>query len=76
MTPYKNCRGNSPVIDFEYDDRSIRVMFKSRMTYEYLRSQIGESNFQTMKQLAEEGSGLSAFITKNVYEMYARRWKE
>lgn len=76
MTPYKNCRGNSPVIAFEYDDRSIRVMFKSRMTYEYLRSQIGESNFQIMKQLAEEGSGLSAFITKNVYEMYARRWKE
>ena len=75
MTPYKNCRGNSPIIAFEYDDRSIRVMFKSRMIYEYLRLRIGESTFQTMKQLAEEGSGLSAFITKNVYEMYERRWK-
>ena len=75
MTPYKNCRGNSPIIAFEYDDRSIRVMFKSRMIYEYPRLRIGESTFQTMKQLAEEGSGLSAFITKNVYEMYERRWK-
>lgn len=76
MTPYKNLHGNSPITAYEYDACGMRVKFKSRKVYEYLCARIGNANFQTMKQLAEKGAGLSAFITKNVRDAYSRFWME
>lgn len=40
--------------------------FKGGKPYSYSYTSAGASNVETMKKLAREGAGLSAFITRNV----------
>ena len=65
MQPYANLSGNSGVESFKTDDESITVKFRNNAKrYKYSAAQNG-SHIATMKQLANSGKGLSAYIGKN-----------
>lgn len=70
MEHYANLRGNSQVIGYEIESNRITVWFKGGKPYSYSYNKAGASNVETMKRLAHEGSGLSAFITHNVRFLY------
>jgi hypothetical protein len=59
-------RGNSPITHYQINSDSITVWFKGGKSYTYSYQKAGMSNVETMKNLAVQGSGLSAYITKNV----------
>ncbi|WP_279088403.1 hypothetical protein [Alistipes putredinis] len=70
MIPYANLRGNSPVIGYEIEPTRIIVWFKGYKAYSYSYNKAGKENVEHMKQLAQNGAGLSAFITRNVRLLY------
>lgn len=72
MNRYLNLRGNSPILGYEIEPTRITVWFKGGKPYSYSYASAGMSNIETMKQLAKQGSGLSAFITRNVRFNYER----
>ena len=65
MIPYRNLRGNSPVIGYEIEPTRIYVMFQGGRTYSYSYASAGLHNVEQMKRLARESAGLSAYITRN-----------
>lgn len=67
MERYLNRSGNSPVSFYQIEQTSITVWFKgSSRSYTYSYRKAGSYHVENMKQLAVSGSGLSAYITKNV----------
>jgi hypothetical protein len=70
MERYVNRNGNSPITYYQINSDSITVWFKGGKSYTYSYSGAGISNVEAMKSLAKSGSGLSAFITKNVRNNY------
>lgn len=66
MEKYANNRGNSPVTHFQIEDERITVWFKVGKSYSYSYRKAGKSHVEQMKLLARSGSGLSAYITRNV----------
>ncbi len=69
MEKYANRSGNSPITNFQINDESIIVWF-GRKSYSYSYSKAGSLHVETMKRLAKSGSGLSAYITRNVKYLY------
>jgi hypothetical protein len=72
MIPYRNLRGNSPVIGYEIEPTRINVMFQGGRTYSYSYASAGSHNVEQMKRLAREGAGLSAYITRNAHFDYEK----
>jgi len=71
MERYLNTNGNSPVTYYQINEDSIEVWFKgATKSYKYSYRKAGKKNVDNMKVLARNGSGLSAFITKNVRFQY------
>ncbi len=70
MTRYANLRGNSPVLAYEIQPTRIIVQFKTGRPYSYSYNSAGRYNVEMMKQLAIQGYGLSAFITRNARYNY------
>ena len=72
MERYLNKSGNSPITYYQIEDDSITVWFKgAQKSYVFSYSgQAGRTNVENMKVLAKSGSGLSAYITKNVKFLY------
>jgi hypothetical protein len=71
MERYLNRSGNSPVSYYQIADSSITVWFKgSSRSYTYSNRKAGPYHVENMKRLAVSGSGLSAYITKNVRYNY------
>jgi hypothetical protein len=66
MERYANRNGNSPITNYQIEDEEIIVWFKGRKSYSYSYRKTGKIHVETMKSLARSGSGLSAYITKNV----------
>lgn len=66
MERYANRSGNSPITYYQIEDDKIIVWFKGGKSYSYSYRKIGKSHIETMKYLARNGSGLSAYITRNV----------
>lgn len=66
MEIYANRSGNSPITNFQIKDESIIVWFNGGKSYSYSYRKAGKSHIEQMKILARNGSGLSAYITKNV----------
>ncbi len=66
MIPYANLRGNSPIIGYEIESDRIIVLFKQGKQYSYSYNKAGVGNVEEMKRLAQNGAGLSAYITRNV----------
>ena len=70
MEQYANYRGNSQITHYQIEDDKIVVWFKGGKSYSYSYRRTGRSHVETMKSLARRGSGLSAYITKNVRNDY------
>lgn len=75
MMPYANRSGNSGVVSFEIAEDSISIEFRDGHTYQYTYSSAGQRNVERMKRLARNGQGLSTFISQNVKNDYARKWR-
>lgn len=73
MTPYKDLAGSSGVESYEIRDRSIVVRFKYAGSYIYNYDSPGVDEVETMKKLAQQGSGLSSYISRNVKRRYAKK---
>lgn len=71
MENYLNKSGNSPITHYEIGSDYIIVRFKGGKDYTYsYTGKAGKASVDLMKTLALKGSGLSAFITKNVKFLY------
>lgn len=70
MERYANRSGNSPITHYQMGDDNIIVWFKGGKSYSYSYQKAGRSHVETMKSLARNGSGLSAYITKKVRFKY------
>lgn len=66
MVRYSNRSGNSPITHYEIEDERIIVWFIGGKSYSYSYGKAGKNNVEIMKNLAKSGSGLSAYITRNV----------
>ena len=73
MEPYGNLGGDSGVVAYESGKDFIRVQFSDGAVYLYTYASAGPSNIEHMKQLANIGQGLNAFINTTVRKAYARR---
>lgn len=71
MPKYANAK--SGIIAYEISDDSILIEFKGGTKYLYNYNISGKSNVETMKALAKKGSGLNAFIHKNVKHQYIKK---
>ena len=69
MERYANRSGNSPITGFQIEEERIIVWFGSK-SYSYSYRKAGSLHVETMKRLAKTGSGLSAYITRNVKYLY------
>jgi hypothetical protein len=66
MERYLNQSGNSPIIGYQIENERIIIWFKGGKSYSYSYRKAGRNHVETMKYLARNGSGLSAYITRNV----------
>ncbi len=66
MERYANQRGNSPITHYQIENERIIVWFKGGKSYSYSYQKAGRIHVEMMKSLARRGSGLSAYITRNV----------
>ena len=73
MERYLNRSGNSPVNHYQINADSITVWFKGNpKPYIYPEYKTGSSHLAQLKAKAISGSGLSAYITKNVKDKFIR----
>ena len=73
MTRYRNLAGNAGVVAYAIGPESITLEFALGGVYEYTARSAGRLNIERMQQLARSGRGLSAYVTRNVREAYARK---
>lgn len=73
MTPYKNQHGNSGVSAYEIGEESITIKFFSGDTYLYTYRKPGKAHVDQMKLLAEQGEGLSTYISRVVKGRYEEK---
>lgn len=72
MKTYRDLNGDSGVDAYDYSESWMQVRFRSEQTYEYLEARIGRSHLTAMKQLADAGHGLNAYI--NLHPEVKRGW--
>jgi hypothetical protein len=73
MNNYANRGGNSNVLGYELGDDFITVYFKrSTRPYTYSYQSASPHHVETMKELAQNGSGLNSYIMLNVKNDYER----
>lgn len=73
MQRYADLNNDSGVIGYEIQATSITVWFDGTArpyTYSYARA--GQAHVERMKQLAQSGDGLNAYINNNVKFKYDR----
>lgn len=73
MQRYANRSGRSGVRAYEIGDDSITVEFSGGERYEYTAHSAGAAHLARMRALAQEGRGLSTYISRHVRERYARK---
>jgi hypothetical protein len=73
MEKYGNNNGDSGVSAYSIGIDYIWVEFSTGSTYEYNYSITGKDNVETMKNLAQSGSGLNGFINSYVKFKYSRK---
>ena len=76
MQQYKNLSGSSGVMAYECGSDYIQVRFRNDdYIYLYNYSKPGRQNTEKMKRLARGGRGLSTFISREIRENYASKFK-
>lgn len=70
MKKYRDIAGNSGVTAYESDDESIVVEFNHAAVYRYTYASAGKRTIEKMKRLANEGKGLSTYISRFVKENF------
>jgi len=65
MKPYRDRNGDSGIAAYQYGDDWIEIQFKTGRVYRYTASSVGRSHLSTMKNLADSGDGLNAYINTN-----------
>lgn len=70
---YRDLGENSGVRFYALGPSFIRVWFKDGDGYEYDHGRPGRGHVEAMKRLAEEGRGLSTYISQHVRKNYARK---
>ncbi len=75
MNRYKNLSGDSGVLAYELSPGAIVVQFNNGWSYEYTDCSAGASAIAAMHRLAREGRGLSGYISANVRDAYARKFR-
>lgn len=64
MTEYVAISGRSGIAGYDLFEDAITVYFKDGNQYTYSELSAGKFEVDQMKQLAQQGSGLNAFINK------------
>ena len=72
---YANRSGNSGVVAYEIGADSIIVEFVDGWKYLYTCESAGVDNVEHMKLLAARGQGLSGFISSDVRNGYAKKFR-
>lgn len=72
MKIYKDIDGDSGVVAYEYGNDYIRVQFKTGSPYTYNYDSAGRHHIEKMKELADAGDGLNAYINYNVKYNYVK----
>lgn len=75
MQPYANLSGNSGVVSYELGDGQITVLFRNGWYYLYTDDSSGAQNIAQMQILAQEGMGLSTYISQHVKKNFERKWR-
>ncbi len=72
MERYKNSGGDSGVSSYEIGSDHIIVIFKgNQKPYRYsYGGRAGQTHVENMKNLAQNGTGLNAYINKHVRDLY------
>ena len=73
MIRYKNQHGNSGVLAYEIGEDSITIQFVSGDTYLYTYRKPGKTQVERMKVLAEQGEGLSTYLSRVVKGSYEEK---
>ena len=73
MERYKNRSNESGVVAYKIGRGSITVEFLGGETYLYTDKSAGADNITQMKQLAQDGAGLSTFISQHVHNAFAQK---
>jgi len=73
MIIYKDIDHDSNITGYTYGDDYIIVEFKHGGKYEYTYQSAGVQHIERMKQLADRGDGLNAYINKHVKKNYSKK---
>lgn len=73
MQTYKNINGNSGVIAYKINAKSVEVKFIDGTVYVYDYETTGKGNIEKMKKLATNGKGLSTFISTKIKNRFASK---
>ena len=73
MHRYRNRSGESGVVAYDIGKDSITVQFSGGDRYLYTARSAGADNIARMRALAEDGRGLSTFISQHIRQRYARK---
>lgn len=73
MKPYRRLSGDSGVLAWSPEPKGIKVRFVDGTEYTYTHASAGREHVEIMKRLAEEGQGLSGYISKFVRDRYASK---
>ena len=71
MEKYLNRSGNSPISHYQINPDNIIVWFKGNpKAYTYPEHLTGSNHLAQLKYYAQNGKGLSAYITQNVRDKF------
>ena len=73
MQRYSDIDRDSGVVAYDYGTEFIRVKFSDGSIYRYTYSSAGKYVIDNMKQLADWGDGLNAYINDNARKSYEAR---
>jgi hypothetical protein len=65
MKRYRNLSGNSGIEAYEIGEDFVRVRFHSGVIYCYTEASVGARHLEALKRLAENGKGLSTYISRH-----------
>jgi hypothetical protein len=73
MQRYKNRSGESGVVAYEIQSGGIVVQFVGGDKYLYTDKSAGAAFIKQMQCLAEDGVGLSTFISRHVHDKFEKK---